>query len=332
MDDPTDAPPPAGETIPEPTPPPPPDTPPGPRWHPAARVVLYLVAFVIAQVIAMIPVALAIHFLGPHTAAARRVGLILGFLPLAPLLLLVTWGFLRVLDRRRLADVGVRWPANGVVRSSLRGLLLGAGLAGFWALLVAVPRYLVFHGQSAAFAADPAKGVAILVGIAVLFVIQGATEELAFRGYVFHTLLDRVSPSTAALLSSLLFAAAHLANPHYGPAAFVNTFLIGMVLVSLVRRSRSLLSASLLHGAWNFTIACLLSVPVSGFELFHLLRVTLPGPAGATGGGYGPEASWMLTVPLALVAFWAIPRGGRPAEAGTDEAKVAGDAPPPEAP
>ena len=289
---------------------PPPPAPPRPRWHPAARVVLYLVAFVILQVLAVIPVVVAVRLLGAGTAAARQAVLILGFVPLAPLLLLATWGFLRVLDRRRLSDVGVRWPVNGAVRASLRGLLLGAGLAGFWAVLVAVPGYLVLHGQSAAFAAHPVRGTAILVGLAVLFVVQGATEELAFRGYVFHTLLPWASPSVAAVVSSVLFAAAHLANPGYGVAAFVNTFLIGMVLVSLVRRSRSLLSASLLHGAWNFTIACLLSVPVSGFELFHLARVTVPGPAGATGGGYGPEASWMLTVPLAAVALWAIPREG----------------------
>ncbi len=294
---------------------PPPETPEtpapaGPRWHPAARVALYLVAFVILQVVAIIPVVVAARLLGPHTAAARQAVVVLGFVPLAPLLLLATWGFVRVLDRRRLADVGVRWPVHGVVRASLRGLGLGAGLAALWAGMVALPGYLVFHGHSAAYAADPARGTAILVGLAVLFGIQGATEELAFRGYVFHTLLPRVSPSTAALVSSVLFAAAHLPNPGYGLAAFVNTFLIGMVLVSLVRRSRSLLSASLLHGAWNFTIACLLSVPVSGFKLFHLLRVTVPGPVGATGGGYGPEASWMLTVPLALVALWAIPREG----------------------
>src|SRR4051794_12309773 len=46
---------------------------------------------------------------------------------------------------------------------------------------------------------------------------------------------------------------------------------------------------------WNFAVACLLSLPVSGVSLFHLLRVATAGNPEVTGGGFGPEGSAVLT-------------------------------------
>ncbi|HEY0783368.1 MAG TPA: CPBP family intramembrane glutamic endopeptidase, partial [Thermoanaerobaculia bacterium] len=74
-----------------------------------------------------------------------------------------------------------------------------------------------------------------------------------------------------------------------------NTFLIGVILALLVERSGSLWGATLAHGVWNFAVACLVSVPVSGINIFHLLDVTPVGPARLTGGPYGPEASVVVT-------------------------------------
>src|SRR3954471_14964096 len=69
-----------------------------------------------------------------------------------------------------------------------------------------------------------------------------------------------------------------------------------MVLTALVERTGSLWSATLAHGAWNFAVASLLSVPVSGMRLFHLLNVTVVGDTDLTGGGFGPEGSALLTL------------------------------------
>ena len=69
-----------------------------------------------------------------------------------------------------------------------------------------------------------------------------------------------------------------------------------MVLAALVERTGSLWSATLAHGAWNFAVACLLSVPVSGIRLFHLLDVKVNGDPDVTGGGFGPEGSALLTL------------------------------------
>ena len=68
-----------------------------------------------------------------------------------------------------------------------------------------------------------------------------------------------------------------------------------MVLAALAERTGSLWSPAVAHGVWNFAVACLLSLPVSGVSLFHLLRVATAGNAEVTGGGFGPEGSAVLT-------------------------------------
>jgi hypothetical protein len=80
-----------------------------------------------------------------------------------------------------------------------------------------------------------------------------------------------------------------------------------MVLAALVERSGSLWSATLAHASWNFSVACLLSLPISGVRLFHLLDLSLKGDERLTGGAFGPEASVLLTLlglPLAAALWW----------------------------
>ncbi len=59
--------------------------------------------------------------------------------------------------------------------------------------------------------------------------------------------------------------------------ALANIALAGLVLAALAERTGSLWSPTIAHGVWNFAVACLLSLPVSGVSLFHLLRVATSG-------------------------------------------------------
>ena len=136
----------------------------------------------------------------------------------------------------------------------------------------------------------------LLLVLLLGFLLQGGLEEWIVRGYVYHTLRERWRPWLAALASSLLFALLHVGNPDVSAVALVNIVLAGMVLAALVERTGSLWSATLAHGVWNFAVACLLSLPVSGVRIFHLLDVTLTGDPELTGGGFGPEGSWLLTL------------------------------------
>jgi membrane protease YdiL (CAAX protease family) len=225
----------------------------------------------------------------------------------------VTAVFLRFLDHKRFADLGFRWPDGGrarALRQAVQVPLATLGVLALWLAVMAAAADLRLHG----FSQEWRHGVAgwpipppLLLGLLLLgFLIQGGVEEWLVRGYIFRTLRDRSSFPVAGLASSSLFAALHLANPSATAVSTVNTLLAGLVLAELVERSGSLWGAVLGHGVWNFAIGCLISLPVSGIAIFKLLDVELKGPAPLTGGGYGPEASAVLTaiaVPLAVVLW-----------------------------
>jgi membrane protease YdiL (CAAX protease family) len=321
--------------VPAPPPEPPPQSPPPPARRrsparsalallvPVLRAVLYLVAYIAVQIALTLPLRALAHsvhggslFRKGGFGTANEAFLVTVVLSI-PLQILVTWLFVRFLDRRTLASIGARWPVGGQ-RAALRQLAsssLGAvAVLGIWLALIRVlPNALAalhYAGVSAEFTRGPAwwpfPPVLLLLVLLLGFILQGGLEEWIIRGYIYHTLRERWRPWVSALGSSLLFALLHAANPNVSGFALFNIVLAGMVLAALVERTGSLWSATLAHGVWNFAVACLLSVPVSGIRLFHLLDVTITGSPDLTGGGFGPEGSALLTligVPL-MVLLW----------------------------
>ena len=278
---------------------------------PALRAGLYLTAFAIVQVaVAVLVVYPAVYAGAPSRPGAfgNSVELsLLAVLATIPPQILVTWLFVRFLDRRTLASLGAHWPEGGR-KAALRQLAvstLGAlAVLGAWlALVLLLPDALAavrFGGISPQFLRGPAwwpfPPLLLLALLLLAFLLQGGLEEWVMRGYVYRTLRERWPAWASALASSLVFALLHLRNPGFSWLALANIALAGMVLAALAERTGSLWSPAVAHGVWNFAVACLLSLPVSGVSPFHLLRVATAGDEEVTGGGFGPEGSAVLTV------------------------------------
>jgi len=318
--------------VPNPTPPAEPLRAARAQFHPLLRVGLYLLIFWLIQAgvaagVAGISFLLGGGQLGPDSFLASREAILAVFVLAVLPVVGVTRIFVRLLDRRRLASLGVRWPAGGW-RAAVRELVtisLGSGalLAGWLLLLVALPaRHAALHlgGLSGDLATGrpwwPLPRILLFPVLLALFLIQAGIEELVVRGYVYHALRERWRAGAAALVSSLLFSLLHAANPELNAVALVNIVLAGLILAALVERSGSLWGATAAHGVWNFAVACLASLPVSGFSLFHLLNASVTGDPQLTGGGFGPEGSLALTalaLPLAAGLWWRIAQNrGRP--------------------
>lgn len=285
-----------------------PPPPPRPRWHPLVRCLLYLVAFFIAQTLAVGLVVLGFRLAGrPLTLAGEN--LILIFVVTAPLLFVLTLPFLRWLDRTSLASLGARWPDGGPARALRQALavpLAVLALLGTWMLLVEVLPASDVDLAGFSPDAETPNGAFWLLVLLLAFLIQGGVEEWIFRGYMYRALKERWPWWAVALVTSAGFGLLHAANPNFSAAALLNTFLAGLLLALLVERSGSLWSATLAHGVWNFAVASLASLPVSGLQVFHLLDAKVTGPEPLTGGGFGPEGSLLLTalaVPLAAILW-----------------------------
>lgn len=310
-------------------------TPPERRWHPVARASLYLVLFVGLQIAVGTPVLLIwavitdTNLLLMAQSGEVPAGLaLLVYAALAPVMVAFTVVWTRWLDGVGVREMGARLPAGGrgeAWRQTAASLAAVAAVLGGWSAAVVAFGDVRLEGLSAAFpeGAVPVSGVALL-GLHLLgFLLQGGVEEWVFRGYVFRVLRERWSWASAAGASSLAFSVLHGLNPSVSLAGLVNTFLLGLVLAAVLELTGSLLAPTVLHGWWNFAMACLLSVPVSGVRPFHLLDLELAGPEAVTGGGYGPEGSWALTVlivPILVILAMKVDRREREAEAPSSPA------------
>lgn len=86
-----------------------------------------------------------------------------------------------------------------------------------------------------------------LVGVFLaLVVIPPLLEEAIFRGFIFRGMIRAVGPVFAAIISSLLFAFAHL-QINVG----IDTFILGLGLAFLTYKTRSIWPAVALHALKN---------------------------------------------------------------------------------
>lgn len=115
-------------------------------------------------------------------------------------------------------------------------------LAGLWTVLGSLVRV-------APNALPDTRGVPLWTWVPMLLVSIAAaplTEEIAFRGYAMALLCRQFGPISTIVISSLMFAAAHLNHGLY-PTKFLVYFLVGLGLAATVWRTGSLLPAMLVH-------------------------------------------------------------------------------------
>jgi len=136
----------------------------------------------------------------------------------------------------------------------------------------------------------------------VLFALSTFYEEVAFRGYLFQTLIQSVTFLPATIIMAAIFAAAHLANPHVTDLGVVNVALAGVFLSVAYMKTRSLWLPFGLHLAWNFSQTTIFGYPTSGidFSARRLFDVVQGGPDWVTGGVFGPEGGVLTSLALVI--------------------------------
>jgi membrane protease YdiL (CAAX protease family) len=142
----------------------------------------------------------------------------------------------------------------------------------------------------------------------LVFLWFGFGEELFFRGYLFQTLIEGTNQYIAILIMSVLFGAAHIANPHATGLGVVNTVLAGVWLSVAYLKTRTLWFPTALHATWNFFQGFVYSFPVSGLHVGggSLFVLEQSGPDWVTGGSYGPEAGVLATLVLLAAIFYIV--------------------------
>jgi membrane protease YdiL (CAAX protease family) len=210
--------------------------------------------------------------------------------------LLITW-LVRVKINKR------PWSGMALPRPQLARLALG-GLTGFSLILIAslIEYELGWlhivridtgmrHGLSEALWMVLALAPSLAVGF---------SEELAFRGYVFQTLGERMPVWIAAILMSVVFGLAHFSLDGFDVAFVVSVAVMSFMFLSLRFATGSLWFPIGFHGAWDWTQTYLVGLSTAGTR--HdpaLVQVRQTGPSLWVGSQQGIEGG-VLFVLIAL--------------------------------
>lgn len=191
-----------------------------------------------------------------------------------------------------LTAVGLKLQRSAVIKYA-GGLILGTGLMSLVYLTLNITGQISFGGFGLGSAAVP-----ILISSILMWIPQGACEELMFRGYMLPVLNKRTGLRPALVLSSFLFSVFHSMNVGYTPLASVNLFLIALLFALISYRSGSIWITAGAHTAWNFCQGNLYGLQVSGNDLSaSICNTSYSGNARdiITGGAFGPEGGLAVT-------------------------------------
>lgn len=184
-------------------------------------------------------------------------------------------------------------------KACVRNFVVGYGM-GTIIMSVAVIVAILLGGYVIADNFDQARAGGLIL-MALIYVFQSFGEETLYRGAGLICLSRKTSPVAALVASSVIFSLHHHFNPGYGPIAFVNIFLLGVLCGVSVFATSQIWMATAMHAAWNFVQGNIYGVNVSGSvadATDRLLTCTANDMPLVTGGQMGLEGSLVATAVL----------------------------------
>ncbi len=257
-------------------------------WRLLIQTVLYLVLAIIFTIVAA--------FLGAGIGSLGIVSEILDFLAvLASVYIARRW-----LDRRSLESLGLKFSAQSII-----DIFAGIGISflqmGFIYAVMLLMGWLTFKGFAWNF--DPINVViAGVLNFFIIFIIVGFKEEILSRGYHLQTIASGINLFWGVIISSAIFGLLHLANPNATWISAAGIFFAGLYLAYGYIRTKQLWLSIGLHIGWNFFEGVVFGFPVSGLNIYPLIRIDVQGPEIWTGGAFGPEAGLIVLPSLILGA------------------------------
>lgn len=173
---------------------------------------------------------------------------------------------------------------DGAGSATARGLLLGVLMFGAVIACIAL---------TGGYRVDGWGSVTVAIGFVGFTAAAAVTEELLFRGVLLRVVEERAGTGAALLLTSVIFGAVHLTNPHatvWGAVAIAVE--AGAMLGAAYVATRTLWLPIGLHLGWNVAAAGIFGTEVSGNDTPQgLLEGVTSGPVLLSGGAFGPEGS-----------------------------------------
>ncbi|MDO4667202.1 MAG: CPBP family intramembrane metalloprotease [Streptococcus sp.] len=158
--------------------------------------------------------------------------------------------------------------------------------------------------------------LATIIALIPFWLLQGGTEELVTRGWLFPMVSAKSNLLIGMLLSSTLFGAFHLFNAGVTVLSILNIILYGMFACFYMLKTDNMWSLAGVHGAWNFVQGNIYGIQVSGHNTgFTLFQYTNHSQLDwLSGGEFGAEGSVITSFVLIvgiIYLYWNLKKDGK---------------------
>ncbi|HEM4990951.1 TPA: CPBP family intramembrane metalloprotease [Streptococcus suis] len=197
------------------------------------------------------------------------------------------------------------WLGLGIRKKrALKDFLLGWGIGA--AMLITCVLLMWGFGAiqvtSFQFSANLVGEFLILV---LAWSIQGTTEELLTRGWMFSSLSAKHNIPVGILISSLFFTFLHLGNDAISLIPLLDLTLFAILASLVMLKTGNIWVISGIHAAWNCFQGNVFAFPVSGTQAGQaFIAVETSGPDWLSGGAFGVEGSVISLLIQAGIITW----------------------------
>ena len=206
--------------------------------------------------------------------------------------------WIRFVEKRSFSSIGF-WR-NQWIRKYLRGTLIG-----FVFISIPVMQLLLTGNVQLQMQHITPTAILGIVGSLVAFLIQGATEEIVVRGWLFPVLSVRSRIWIGIVVTSFLFGFLHLLNPGITILSISNIILVGVFAAFYVLKDSSLWGICAWHSIWNWAQYNVFGFAVSGMTMYStpLFKPVTTGSEFLHGGSFGIEGSIITTIMLTIASI-----------------------------
>lgn len=209
--------------------------------------------------------------------------------------------WVRFVEKRSFSSIGF-WKDNAL-KKYVRGAFIGF-------IFITIPVVILILIGSVTLQLQQISSTVILgiLSSLIAFLVQGATEEIVVRGWLFPVISVRSRIWVGVVVTSFLFGFLHLLNPSITILSISNIILVGVFAAFYVLKENSLWGICAWHSIWNWAQYNVYGFAVSGMTIYStpLFKSTTSGPEALHGGAFGIEGSVITTflLTIASVVLW----------------------------
>ncbi|WP_156575774.1 CPBP family intramembrane glutamic endopeptidase [Bacillus luti] len=206
--------------------------------------------------------------------------------------------WIRFVEKRSISSIGF-WR-NQWIGKYLRGALIGFVFISIPVMILVLTGIVQLQMQQI----TPTAILGIVESL-VAFLIQGATEEIVVRGWLFPVLSVRSRIWVGIIVTSFLFGFLHLLNPGITILSISNIILVGVFAAFYVLKDSSLWGICAWHSLWNWSQYNVYGFAVSGMTIYStpLFKPVTNGAEILHGGSFGIEGSIITTIMLSIASI-----------------------------